>query len=336
MDVSRPKAISPAQLQASRKQWLTQFNHAFALMTVIPLLIVFYLITARMFSLSVLEGLNGIYFLFAILMALLGLLAGRGVIQGIIRQLTRTNEQLQRFQTLQAEFVSNVAHELRSPLSIMKGAMENLSDGLYGTLNVEQREVVQITDQEAARLMRVVRDLLDIGQIEAERLLLKPQPLVLQDLLKDVTKLCTQLSKERGLRLDLETPSEPIHLHADSDRLKQVFINLVMNAIKFTKEGGIQVRCARNGNTVQIEIADTGEGISAENCDRIFKKFERVGNQLQEGSGLGLPIAKAIVELHGGRMWVESEIGSGSQFFVQLQVGSSDGVAEADKRSGGE
>ena len=192
------------QLHAARRRWLAQFNTAFALMSVLPLLIAFYLITARLLSLSVLEGLNGVYFLLAIVVALLGLLAGRRVIKRILRRLVEANERLERFQNMQSEFVSHVAHEFRSPLGIMKGALDNLRDGIYGKLNSEQLDAVEMNDRELMRLKRVVGDLLDIGQIEAGRLRLVQGEVVLQDLLRDVTRSCTELSKARGLRLDLD------------------------------------------------------------------------------------------------------------------------------------
>ena len=318
-DTPPPPTRAPfADLRIRSEGWLSEFNIAFALMSIIPLLICCYLITVKFFSLSILAGLNGIYFLLAVLLALLGLLAGRQVIRSIIQQLVEANGRLERFQTMQSEFVSHVAHELRSPLAIVKGALDNLKDGLHGDLTPDQLEPVTMSHREMNRLRRVVGDLLDIGQIESGRLHLKREALILQDVLRDVTRSCRELSQERGLSLQVELPEAPVTIVGDRDRLSQVFLNLLTNSIKFTERGGVQVRLSHEGEGSRVEVADTGRGIAPEDLERIFKRFERVGVEDQVGSGLGLAIAKAIVELHGGRLWVESQLGRGSQFFVQL------------------
>ena len=335
-----PRGTPFEELKAASARWLSQFNSAFALMSVIPLLIAFYLITARLFSLSILEGLNGVYFLIAIVVALLGLLAGRRVIKRIIERLLNVNRRLERFQAMQSEFVSDVAHEFRTPLGIMKGAVDNLMDGLYGDLSPEQKGAVAIIDRDTARLNRIVRDLLDMGQIEVGRLRLVEGELVLQEVLREVTQSCRELSKGRSLDLKLDVPETPIRVRGDRDRVTQAFLNLITNAIKFTEQGRVHVRLTHNGDASQVEVADTGQGIAAEDLDRIFNKFERAGDGKQEGSGLGLPIAKAIVELHRGRIWVESEVGQGTRFFVRLPVpppkSSVEGPAARQARTGPE
>ena len=150
---------------------------------------------------------------------------------------------------------------------------------------------------------------------------------MLQDLLRDVTQSCRELSKVRGLRIDLDVPEAPVRICGDRDRLSQVFLNLISNAIKFTQQGGVSVHLTQDNGASQVAVADTGRGISAEDLERIFHKFERVGDTKPEGSGLGLPIAKAIIELHHGRIWVESQVGRGSRFMVRLptQAGSANG-----------
>jgi signal transduction histidine kinase len=301
-----------------RRQWRMQFNVAFALMSVIPLLICCYLLTVKFFSVWILVGLGGVYFFFAVMMAVLGLLAGRQTLERLIRQLLHVNEQLERVNIQQGEFVTQVAHEFRSPLAIVKGALDNLKDGLYGPLALEQAEAIAISHQEVGRLKRLVGDLLDLGQIESGTLRLLPRDIVLQEVLRTVTQSCTGLAKSRGLHLELELPGPPMTLRADPDRLSQVFLNLVTNAIKFTDHGQVGLRMSQSEQAVVVEVADSGRGMAAEDLEKIFKKFERVGEKDREGSGLGLPIAKAIVELHGGRLTVESQPGRGSRFFVHL------------------
>ena len=289
-------------------------------MSIIPLLISCYLITVKFFSWSLLTGIDGIYFLLALIMALLGLLVGRQLLDHVVQQLIASNEQLARVNTRQGEFVSHVAHEFRAPLAIVKGALDNLHDGLYGPLSPEQLEPVAISQTEANRLKRIVGDLLDLGQLESGKLSLQKAELVLQDVVRSVAAACQGLLKTRGLTLELDLPPAPVTLQADRDRISQVFINLLTNAIKFTDHGGVRVSLQRHDTCVRLEVADTGRGIAAQDLHRIFQHFERVGAADREGSGLGLPIAKAIVELHGGRIWVLSEPGKGSWFFVELPL----------------
>ncbi|MBI2174474.1 MAG: HAMP domain-containing histidine kinase [Candidatus Omnitrophica bacterium] len=291
-------------------------------MSIIPLLICLYLITVKFWSLKALEGLNGIYFLMAVLFALLGLVVGREVIRDIIHQLVEANQKLQRLYNQQAAFVNNVAHEFRAPLTVFKGAIDNMADGLYGPLSADQDAPVRMCQKEINRLKRLVTDLLDIARIEAGKLKLNKEPVVLQEVITTTIQMMSGFAKERNLELSAEMPEGPIIVSGDRDRLQQVFINLISNAIKFTKWGGICVRLLRpaQGNIVIVEVEDTGPGIEHQDLERIFDKFERVGSDSEEGSGLGLPIAKDIIILHRGRIWVESDKGHGSRFLVQLPV----------------
>ncbi len=300
----------------------SRFDVAFGLMSIIPLLICTYLITVKFFSISILAGINGVYLLLAVLIALLGLLAGREVIQDVIRRLIEANAKLARLYSMQASFVSNVAHEFRSPLAIFKGVMDNLADGLYGPLTADQAEPVATCQKEINRLTRLVSDLLDVAQMEAGKLRMREEDVVLQEALQSVVKFFDPLIKERNLQLSLELPATPLHITGDRDRLKQVFINLVSNAVKYTERGRISVRMAHADGAVQVIVEDTGRGIPPGDLERIFDKFERVGAQSEPGSGLGLPIARDIVTLHQGQLWAESQPGQGSRFIVQLPAGS--------------
>ena len=300
---------------------VSQFNAAFSLMSIIPLLTCFYLITVRFFSISILQGLNGVYFLLALVIALLGLLAGHQLIRRIITELVEANEQLSQLTERQAAFVGNVAHEFRSPLAVFKGALDNLADGLYGPLVTDQVEPVAMCQKEVNRLKRLVTDLLDLTRIEAGKLPMAKEPVVLQDILRAVGQLFNGLLRERGLSFSMDLPEGTAIVVGDRDRLQQVFVNLLSNAVKFTHTGGIQIRLTRDAKEFHVEIDDTGEGIAEENLERIFDKFERVGRpEEQEGSGLGLPIARDIIELHGGRIWAESQPGRGSRFIIRLPI----------------
>ncbi len=302
---------------------MSRFNTAFSLMSIIPLLTCFYLITVRFFSIQILEGLNGVYFLLALIIALVGLLAGHQLIRDMIKQLVQANTKLAKLNDAQAGFVSNVAHEFRAPLGVFKGALDNLADGLYGPLSKDQEEPVVMCQRELNRLVRLVRDLLELARIESGKLKLAQQELVLQELLKPAGQMFQGVAKERGLSLSVELPDEPVRVTGDSDRLQQVFVNLLGNAIKYTDVGSIKLRLTTDKTNCRVELSDTGRGIAAADLERVFDKFERVGAQTEEGSGLGLPIAKDIVELHRGRIWVESQLGQGSHFFIELPVNRS-------------
>ena len=321
---------APSPLDASRL--FSRFNVAFSLMSLIPLLTCGYLITVRFFSFSALMTFNGVYFLLALVIALLGLLAGHQLIRDIIRQLLNANQKLARLYQQQFAFVGNVAHELRSPLAIFKGAIDNLADGLHGPLTGDQQEPIGMCQREVNRLTRLVTDLLDLTRIEAGKLPLGQQPVPLQEVLQAVIQLFGGPLKARGLRLTVELPRDPVTVLGDRDRLQQVFVNLFANAVKFTKQGSVCVRLVPEGPTARIDIEDTGEGIAAEDLERIFDKFERVGSQTEEGAGLGLPIARNIVELHHGQLWVESAPGRGSRFFVRLPLR---GHGPSGERGGG-
>jgi signal transduction histidine kinase len=304
-----------------RQRLLSQFNVAFALMGIIPLLICGYLITVKFFDLSILEGINGVYFLLAVIFVMLGLLAGQVVARGVVQQLADLNVRLQRFHEMQSAFVSNVAHEFRTPLSVVKGSLDNLADNLHGELSGDQRQPVEMCQREIDRLKRLVADLLDIARIEQGRLRMVQEELSLQECLRPLGKSFEGMLQDRGLRLTLDLPATPITVTGDRDRLSQVFINLVNNAIKFTERGGIHIRLSRDGNETQIEIEDTGRGVPQEDLTRIFDKFERVKSSEDiEGTGLGLPITKGIVELHHGRIWAESQLGQGSRFIIRLPL----------------
>ena len=314
----REQDAMPKDVGTLRQRLMGQFHIAFSLMSIIPLLLCCYLITVKFFSFSILVGLNGLYFLLAVVFAILGLIVGQLLVRRVVRQLVKSNETLVNFNEMQSAFVNNVAHELRVPLTVIKGALDNLADGLHGSLTGDQHEPVAMRQREINRLKRLVGDLLDVARIESGKMQLVREQVDLQECLRSVARPFHGMLKQRGLTLTFEMPPGPVAITGDQDRLSQVFINLLVNAIKFTKRGGIRLRLSRDGDDVQVEVLDTGRGIPEADLQRIFDKFERVGSGDEEGSGLGLPIAKSIVELHHGRMWAENRPDEGSRFVVRL------------------
>ncbi len=319
------KAPGHRNLDHTIRNALQRFHIASALMSVIPLLICCYLITVKFFSIQILAGINGGYFLSAVLCALTGLLIGRRLILHVIQQLVQFNTMLRHYSAKQEEFVNHVSHEFRSPLAVIKGALDNLADGMHGALSAEQLEPIAISRREIDRLKRLVGDLLDVAQIESGKFRLVRQPVVLQEVLQFVANAYKGLVTQRGLTFTMDLMETPAPFLGDPHRLSQVFVNLLTNAVKFTDHGGVTLRLSRNGTDYQIEVADTGRGMTQEDLGRIFQRFERVGESTEEGSGLGLSIAKAIVELHQGRIVAESQPGQGSRFVVRLPAGAVSG-----------
>lgn len=302
---------------ASARRLMARFNTAVSVMALIPILTFLYLLSIGSVSVSGAHGLTGVYVGLALVIAGLGFVLGQQLIRDMVRRLVDANQRLQRLNDQQAAFVSNVAHELRAPLTVFKGALDNLADGLYGPVGPEQVQPVAMCQREVGRLKRLVTDLLDLSRIEAGKLPMVQQSVVVQEVLRASIQLFEVQLKERGLRLTVELAEAPLGVTGDPERLEQVFVNLISNAAKFTPRGGVTVRARRAGEAVRIEVEDTGPGIAAENLERIFDKFERVGES-EEGSGLGLPIARDIIGLHRGRLWAESPPGQGSRFIVEL------------------
>ena len=240
-------------------------------------------------------------------------------------QLEAANEQLKEMDRLKSSFVSIASHELRTPMTSIKGYVENMLEGLTGALTDKQSHYLSRIKFNVERLTRMISDLLDLSRIEAGRVELKLGPVPITELVTDVAESLQSIAREKSLVVEvLHTSSIPT-LQADRDRLTQILTNLIGNAIKFTPCGGkIQVKTqATDEGVLQISVADTGCGISPEELPKVFDKFYRAEGTPTDapGAGLGLAIVKSIVELHGGRLWAESTPGTGSCFFFTIPLG---------------
>lgn len=236
----------------------------------------------------------------------------------------RMAEQLERTEAMRRQLIGDVAHELRTPLAAIKGSMEGLLDGV---LAAEPQTIQQIL-READRLQRLVDDLQELSRAEAGVLNLQPGAVAVSTLVEAArARLARQFDEKGvGLTIDLD-PSLPM-VHADEDRIGQALLNLVGNALQYTPNGGkVTVRARRAGEAVQISIIDTGIGIPPEHLPHIFTRFYRVDRSRSRaggGSGIGLTIAKHIVEAHGGRIWAQSPgADQGSTFTFTLPAAGS-------------
>ncbi len=235
----------------------------------------------------------------------------------------RMTRQLAELDRLKAEFVSIASHELKTPLSVIRGYVSLLQDGIYGEVAEPQRPVLGSVADQTDRLARLIQQLLDISRLEAGGGRLEPNPFDLGAFLQELKVSFDALAQQNQIDFELETtPDLPATLIGDADRLNEVIGNLLSNAFKFTPRGGrIRLRAARSEGQVAVEVADTGVGIPHDQLTRVFEKFYQVDNEAQPrsvGTGLGLAIAREIVEAHQGTIRAESQLGKGTVFRVAL------------------
>jgi len=241
------------------------------------------------------------------------------------QELLIANERLKELDKMKSYFVSNVSHELRTPLTAIKGSVDNMLDGLTGLLNDKQVRYIRRMKTNTDRLARLITDLLDLSVIEAGRVELKPASLPLVSLVQEVTETLRPVAEEKLIHLELEVAlsDNALTVWADRDKVTQVLTNLIGNALKFTPpQGNAYVAVHKNDSQwVRVSVTDAGPGIPPEETGRIFDAFYQLvqaGGPKTRGTGLGLAIAKSLVEMHGGKIWVESEVGKGSTFSFTL------------------
>ncbi len=245
--------------------------------------------------------------------------------QAVVNQLRHMNE-------MQARFVAEASHEIRTPLTIVLETIRQALDGLAGELTAEQRRLLEMGHQGAERLQAVVNDLLDVSKLEAGRAVLRREPVDMADLMREVERLFVARTRAKGLELAVECTPSFIPISLDRNRMMQVFTNLVSNALKFTRQGTITLRARDRGREVECEVADTGSGISENDLPKVFSRYLQFGEPWtgpEGGTGLGLAIAKSLVELHGGRIRVNSALGKGTTFtFTLPRLGGDEALSD--------
>jgi len=244
----------------------------------------------------------------------------------------RMNDELRRLYTeLEAasrhksEFLANMSHELRTPLNAIIGFSQVLRDQMVGSVNEKQAEYLDDIISSGNHLLSLINDVLDLSKVEAGQVELQVHPFSLREALERGVVMVRERATEEGVRVAFAADPEVDVVDGDERRIKQVIFNLLSNAVKFTPAGGeIDVSATRVNGEVRVSVADTGPGIAPEDQDRIFEEFQQSesGVGLREGTGLGLALSKRFVELHGGRIWLESELGRGSTFTFALPGGS--------------
>jgi PAS domain S-box-containing protein len=236
----------------------------------------------------------------------------------------RAELELREQDRLKSEFVINVSHELRTPLTIFKNIVSNALAGVMGKLNDKQRENLEIADKEIDRLARIIREFLDIAKIESGKVELLPECVSIQSIVTDTLKLLQSLADGKSVELKSLMPDgAELFVNADRDRITQVLTNLVDNAIKFVPDcgGRVTVRVRDLDGEIGVGVEDNGTGIEGDDINRVFNRFVQVERHIGPGShgtGLGLAICKELVELHGGRIWVENLPAGGANFCFVL------------------
>jgi len=233
---------------------------------------------------------------------------------------------LRELDHLKSTFLANMSHELRTPLNSILGFTDVMLEELDGPLTDLMESDLKVVQKNGKHLLNLINDVLDMAKIEAGKMSLSLERFNLQEVLEEVVEIIGPLARDKALALRIATePTDALDLTADRIRLRQVMINLVGNAIKFTEQGVITLQAMQHNGSVRVAIRDTGFGIPPDKLEAIFEAFSQVDTSTTRkagGTGLGLPISRRLIELHGGRLWAESSgiPGEGSTFFVELPL----------------
>jgi signal transduction histidine kinase/ActR/RegA family two-component response regulator len=236
---------------------------------------------------------------------------------GLFRELEVKKDELQIASQHKSEFLASMSHELRTPLNAVIGFAEVLLERMFGDINARQEEYLRDIWSSGKHLLALLNEILDLSKVEAGRMELAASTFVVRDAVEYVMSMVRERAALHGITLELDLGADVGVIYADEMRFKQVVLNLVSNAVKFTPDSGhVRVSATINDDQVVVTVSDDGPGIAAEDRDRIFESFQQGGRgaPTDEGTGLGLTLSRRIVELSGGRMWLDSDVGRGSIF----------------------
>jgi signal transduction histidine kinase len=252
----------------------------------------------------------------------------RDELGALAANVNRMNDELQRlYRELEtasrhkSEFLANMSHELRTPLNAIIGFSQVLRDGLFGEVNAKQEEYLEDILTSGHHLLALINDVLDLSKVEAGQVQLELAPFSIQDALERGVSMVREQATRNDVQVTLHA-NDGLHVvTGDERRVRQVIFNLLSNAVKFTSAGGsVDVTATRANGEVRVSVADTGPGITEDDLGRIFEEFQQTeaGARQHEGTGLGLALSKRFVEMHGGRIWCDSEVGKGSTFVFTI------------------
>ena len=241
----------------------------------------------------------------------------------LFREIEDKSRELAEASQHKSQFLANMSHELRTPLNAILGYTELMADGIYGELPEKTMAVLKRLESNGRHLLGLINDVLDLSKIEAGQLVLELSDYSLEDIAQTVRSTLEPLAADKKLAFKVEVAPKMPPGHGDGRRLTQVLINLVGNAIKFTDAGEVVIKATANDGSFHLSVRDTGPGISAADQAKLFQQFQQADNAITRkkgGTGLGLAISKRIIEMHGGKIWVESQVGQGSTFAFTVPV----------------
>jgi len=252
----------------------------------------------------------------------------QGHLEELVRERTDelaiAKERAEEMSRYKSEFLANMSHELRTPLNAILGFSEVLQDKMFGELNEKQEEYLNYIGESGQHLLSLIDDILGLAKIEVGKLEIKPAEVRLGDLLQNSLAMVKEKALKRGIDLSLKLEDKIPDIYADERMVKQVVFNLLANAVKFTPAGGkVGIEAVKEGEHTRVTVWDTGIGIKEEDKEKLFEEFQQLDSgrdKRYQGTGLGLALSKRLVEMHGGRIWVESEEGKGSRFSFTLPI----------------
>ncbi|MBA7582815.1 Non-motile and phage-resistance protein [subsurface metagenome] len=240
------------------------------------------------------------------------------------QELIEKTREVEEANQLKSEFLANMSHELRTPLNVIIGFSELMTDEVPGKVNKEQRQCLSDILGASQHLLNLISDVLDLSKIESGKMKLSLTNIALTEVAESLARTMMPILAPRKQSLDIEIEEGLPLVHADKAKVSEVLLNLLGNSAKFTPDGGkLKIEAVREGDWCQVSVIDDGIGIKTEDQEKIFEPFYQLDNpqtQKKEGTGLGLRIAKQIIEKHGGQIWVESEYGKGSRFTFTLPL----------------
>jgi len=241
-------------------------------------------------------------------------------------QLEEANVELRKLDRAKSEFISMASHQLRTPLSSIKGYVSMMLEGSWGKLKAKQKEKLENVFESNERLIKLVADLMDISKIELGKMTMEKKMVQIEATLESCCNELKDVAEKKGLKLYFEKPKKPLpQIEVDDFKIRQAVFNVLDNAIKYTKSGEIKISAQQKDGRILIAVKDTGEGLSNEEKTSIFSGFVRGSagiNLFTEGTGIGLHVARKFLEMHNGKIWAESEgKGKGSTFFIELPTG---------------
>jgi signal transduction histidine kinase len=241
----------------------------------------------------------------------------------LFREIEEKSRELATASRHKSEFLANMSHELRTPLNAIIGFSEVLSERMFGEINEKQAEYLDDILESGRHLLSLINDILDLSKIEAGRMELEATDFDLPSAIESTLMLVRERAHRRGITLARNIDERLAMIRGDERKVKQVLLNLLSNALKFTPEGGqIGVQAELRDGAAEISVTDTGVGIAPEDQETVFEEFRQVGlaSKKVEGTGLGLAISRKFIELHGGKIWVKSQVGAGSTFAFTLPL----------------